>query len=78
MEERKTLALAELAQKARAADGRGLRCPKCQCQHFRKGQQNNTEVDRTIPEGPNNSIRRWRICRNCGAEFPTYEKVVGF
>lgn len=57
-----------------ADDDLGIRCPSCGCRHCPKDP---TKVDRTVTLGVNQSIRRYRICRNCGRAFITKEVVVG-
>ncbi|HOK96389.1 MAG TPA: hypothetical protein PK052_06780 [Anaerohalosphaeraceae bacterium] len=44
----------------------GLRCPSCGCTHFY-----------TIDSRPivGNRIRRRRICRNCGRQVRTIERI---
>jgi hypothetical protein len=65
----------ELAGQA-TDDGRGIRCPRCGCQHLPGAQHG---VERTIALGQKQSIRRERVCRNpsCGHEFRTMEIVIG-
>lgn len=44
-----------------------MKCPYC-------GSDNNRVVD-SRPVEENNSIRRRRVCDNCGKRFTTYEKI---
>ncbi len=47
-----------------------MRCPFC--------SQDNTRVVDSRPVEESNSIRRRRVCENCGKRFTTYEKVETF
>ncbi len=47
-----------------------MRCPFC--------SQDNTRVVDSRPVEESNSIRRRRVCENCGRRFTTYEKVETF
>ncbi len=44
-----------------------MKCPFCSSE--------NTQSDRFRPADDNNSIRRRRLCDDCGKRFTTYEKV---
>ncbi len=44
-----------------------MRCPFC--------GHNDTQVKDSRPSDDNSSIRRRRICENCGARFTTFERV---
>lgn len=44
-----------------------MKCPFC--------SSDNSKVIDSRPSDDNNSIRRRRICENCGKRFTTYEKV---
>jgi len=48
------------------SEQRGIVCPRCGCAHY---EVCNTEPLKT------NSIRRRRICRNCGKKIVTYEGI---
>jgi len=45
-------------------DAYGLKCPRCECRHL--------DVLETRRHW-NNSIKRYRRCRNCGKRFTTIE-----
>ncbi len=47
--------------------GTGMKCPFC--------GRDNTRVIDSRPADDNNSIRRRRVCDECGKRFTTYEKV---
>ncbi|MCD8381198.1 MAG: transcriptional regulator NrdR [Lachnospiraceae bacterium] len=47
-----------------------MRCPFC--------SHDNTRVVDSRPVEESNSIRRRRVCENCGRRFTTYEKVETF
>ncbi|MCD7863998.1 MAG: transcriptional regulator NrdR [Lachnospiraceae bacterium] len=47
-----------------------MKCPFC--------SQDNTRVVDSRPVEESNSIRRRRVCENCGRRFTTYEKVETF
>ena len=44
-----------------------MRCPYCSCE--------NTQVRDSRPTEENQSIRRRRICEDCGGRFTTFERV---
>jgi transcriptional repressor NrdR len=44
-----------------------MRCPYCGC--------DNTQVKDSRPTGENQSIRRRRVCEDCGGRFTTFERV---
>ena len=44
-----------------------MKCPYCSSE--------NTRVVDSRPVEENNSIRRRRVCDNCGKRFTTYEKI---
>ena len=48
-------------------DEHGMKCPFCSSE--------NTRVIDSRPADDNNSIRRRRLCDECGKRFTTYEKV---
>jgi len=50
------------------SEQRGLRCPKCGCQHFRVIYTRSTWGGR---------IMRRRECRHCGKRITTYARVLG-
>jgi len=43
---------------------RGIGCPKCGCKH--------AKVTHTEPQ-ENGTIRRRKVCRNCGRRYRTFE-----
>ena len=44
-----------------------MRCPYCTCE--------NTQVKDSRPTDENQSIRRRRVCEDCGGRFTTFERV---
>lgn len=48
-------------------EGKAMKCPFC--------SSDNTRVIDSRPADDNNSIRRRRMCDECGKRFTTYEKV---
>jgi transcriptional repressor NrdR len=44
-----------------------MRCPYCSCE--------NTQVKDSRPTEENQSIRRRRVCEDCGGRFTTFERV---
>jgi hypothetical protein len=66
----------EMQAQAAERSGCGLRCPYCGCVHLGSYSQQAHDITRTIPLGRGQSIRRRRVCRNCGREFTTSEQVV--
>jgi len=52
---------------ANVGGGIGMKCPFC--------SHENTRVIDSRPAEDNNSIRRRRVCDECGKRFTTYEKV---
>ena len=56
-----------LGNKITEKGGEGMKCPFCSSE--------NTRVIDSRPADDNNSIRRRRMCDECGKRFTTYEKV---
>lgn len=63
------------AYQALADHGRGIACPSCGAKHIADAKP--FGVVRTNPQGQQESIRRIRVCRNCGRQFITAERVIG-
>jgi hypothetical protein len=62
MPERNTLA--EI--KAEATGGKGIACDRCGCRHLRV---------RNKIDNKDGTIKRYRVCRNCGNVVPTTESI---
>lgn len=53
---------------------KGIECPYCGCSHLYNADGKPWDITNTVPQS--GFIMRKRICRNCGKQITTRERIV--